>query len=319
MLIALPCEREGSVGFQLARGVARAGVVPIPHGLIADVSSTLARMDEERATMLIGLPVQALALATDGSETARRVFRRVHTIVLCSDHVPRSLVNRIRRETGCAIFEHYGSTEMGLGGGLECGAYSGYHLREADLYFEIVSPATGEPLADGQTGEVVFTTLGRVGMPLIRYRTGDLGYIVRDTCSCGLPLRRLAHLENRIDSAISLGAAGSITISALDEALFAIPRLLDFSATLAQGQPNQLEIRVFARQAGKAFTAQVQDALAGVPAIAANCAAETLRVIVATQDKPIPMTGAKRRITVTREDLVSACSAPSVEEAPSLV
>ena len=317
MLIALPCEREGSVGYQLALGIARAGVVPTGHGLATDVSATLARMDEKRATMLIGLPVQVLALALDGSEAARRVFRRVHTIVLCSDHVPRSLANKIRRETGCTIFEHYGSTEMGLGGGLECHSHSGYHLREADLYFEIISLETGEPLRDGETGEIVFTTLSRVGMPLIRYRTGDLGWIKPSACSCGLPLRRLAHIKNRIEGAIRLGPEGHISISALDEALFAIPQLLDFSAAFAPGKPNQLEITVYAPEARDGFKSRVQTALDRMPVIAANFIAGTLRVTVAMQDKPFPMTGAKRRITL-RRDAASVDPVRCTQEVPSL-
>ena len=318
MMIALPCERAGSVGYQLALGISGAGVVPIPHGLIGNLSSTLARMDEEQATMLIGLPVQVLALAHDRSDVARRVFQRIHTIVLCSDHVSRSLAERVRIATGCAIFEHYGSTEMGLGGGLECRGHDGYHLREADLYFEIVSPETGESLPDGEVGEVVFTTLGRVGMPLIRYRTGDLSYILGDACPCGLPLRRAGRIRDRIDSAMSLGPAGSITISALDEALFAIPQLLDFSATLVQGRPTCLEICVYAPKAGKTFPAEVRHALAAVPSIAANSAIGALRLKVARRNDLCPVMGAKRRIRWTRTEADSAYSARNVERELSL-
>ena len=68
------------------------------------------------------------------------------------------------------MFTHYGMTEMGLGGGVECEALDGYHLREADLYFEVVNHETGEACPDGGLGEVVFTTLTRQGMPL--YDTG---------------------------------------------------------------------------------------------------------------------------------------------------
>jgi phenylacetate-CoA ligase len=67
----------------------------------------------------------------------------------------------------------------------------GYHLREADLYFEIVAPATGEPLPDGEYGEIVFSTLTRRGMPLLRYRTGDMSRFLPATCACGTALRRL--------------------------------------------------------------------------------------------------------------------------------
>ncbi len=82
-------------------------------------------MDEERATLLIGLPTQVLALRLEYGNLAQRVLRRLHTIVLCSDHAPQSLAERIRCTSGCEIYEHYGSTEMGLGGGVDCRAYSG--------------------------------------------------------------------------------------------------------------------------------------------------------------------------------------------------
>lgn len=298
MFIALPGEREGSVGFQLARGISRAGVVPIPHGLISDPAAALARMDAEKATLLIALPVQVLALTLESSELARRVFRRLHTVVLCSDHVPRSLANRVRSVTGCEIFEHYGSTEMGLGGGLDCRAHAGYHLREADLYFEVVSPQTGEPVADGQLGEVVFTTLGRTGMPLIRYRTGDLARIISSQCSCGLLLRRLSRIDDRVDSGVSLGRAGGIAISALDEVLFAIPELYDFTANFIPGEPNQLGLHIFAPHAPDGICDVAERALCRLPVIGLSIAAGELRLEIRHEREPFAITGAKRKIGV---------------------
>lgn len=296
MLIALPGEREGSVGFQLARGIARAGVLPIPHGLVVDPIATLRRMDEQQATLLIALPVQALALAFQTGAIARRVFRRLHTIVLCSDHVPPGLVDRIRNATGCKVFEHYGSTEMGLGGGVDCSAHLGYHLREADLYFEIVSPRTGKPLAEGQTGEVLFTTLGRLGMPLLRYRSGDLAHIVPGRCSCGSPLRRLARVRSRIEGSVSLGSQGGITIADLDDALFELPGVCDFAAALVPGSPQELRVGLYSPRASPVLAAQAEDALMAHPAIAAACRAGDLRLRILLQRQPLPVTGAKRRI-----------------------
>ncbi|HEX4068106.1 MAG TPA: AMP-binding protein [Acidobacteriaceae bacterium] len=298
MFIALPGEREGSVGFQLARAVARAGIVPVPHGLITDPLEALRRMDEERATLAIGLPTQMLAVALQAGDLARRAFRYMHTIVLCSDHVPQSLVDRIAQATGCELFEHYGSTEMGLGGGVDCRVRAGYHLREADLFFEIVSPQTGEPLPHGHIGEVVFTTLGRRGMPLLRYRTGDLSRILPDPCPCGSPLRRLARIENRVDSTIALGPHGSITIAALDEALFAIAGVHDFTAALIGGTPNALHLNVCAPRARKSIVTEVKRALMHLPAIAANCDAALLRLVLSRQTEFFPVTGAKRAIRV---------------------
>ena len=298
MLIALPGEREGSVGFQLARGIARAGVVPIPYGLISDHAAALECMEQSGATLLIGLPVQVLGLALESGDLARRVFRRLHAVVLCSDHVPCALADTIRRATGGEIFEHYGSTEMGLGGGIDCRAHSGYHLREADLFFEIVSPRTGEPLPDGELGEVVFTTLGRAGMPLIRYRTGDLASMVCGPCTCGSLLRRLARVENRVDSAVCLGPAGSIAISALDDALFALPSVHDFAATLVPGDPNELRLHIYAPHAGQAIAEQAERVLSSLPAIAHPLSLGGLRLSVRVQRERFAASGAKRKIGV---------------------
>ncbi len=302
MLIALPGDREGSVGYQLAKGIARAGVIAIPHGLSVDPDETLAHMERERATCIIGLPVQILALAVSGSAVALRVLRRLRSIVLCSDHVPESLVRTLRRHSAAEVFQHYGMTEMGLGGGVDCEAHMGYHLREADLYFEIVNPETGEPLPDSETGEVVFTTLNRIGMPFIRYRTGDLSHFVPGPCACGTILKRLDLVRGRVDASIRVGISGCFNISMLDEALFAVPNLLDFSAIFSQGARARLEVTVYAPAIHAVdFSATVLDALRTVPALRIGCARHELELVAVRSSAPFPPTGAKRKIEVHAE------------------
>jgi phenylacetate-coenzyme A ligase PaaK-like adenylate-forming protein len=299
MLIALPCEREGSVGYQLAKGIARSGVIPIAHGLSADPAETLAHMERERATGIIGLPVQMLALSLNESKVAANVMRGLRSIVLCSDHVPQSLVRTLRKRSNAEIFEHYGMTEMGLGGGVDCEAHMGYHLREADLYFEIVDPLTGEVLPDGELGEVVFTTLNRTGMPLIRYRTGDVSRFLPGPCGCGTMLRRLERVQSRIDSSIRLGTYGCVNIAMLDEALFAVPGLLDFTAKYFYGARPCLEVAFYApRVAASHSHATLVNALYTLSPIrdAASCGEVELTVVRASA--PFPATGAKRKIEV---------------------
>jgi phenylacetate-coenzyme A ligase PaaK-like adenylate-forming protein len=298
MLIALPGEREGSVGYQLARGIARAGVIPISHGLSIDPVATLTRMKQEKVTSIIGLPVQMLALALHESELAVSVMQQLHSIVLCSDYVPESIVRTLRQVCGCEVFQHYGTTEMGLGGGVDCQAHMGYHLREADLYFEIVSPATGEPLPDGEMGEVVFTTLHRTGMPLIRYRTGDLSRFLPVPCACGSTLRRLEKIRARIDALVSLGTYGSTSIAELDETLFAISGLQDFRVSVERSSPSRLKVTLYAPGAGDAFIAKICDALEAIPAIGRNCSSNELRLSVILVHSPFPVTAAKRKIEV---------------------
>jgi phenylacetate-coenzyme A ligase PaaK-like adenylate-forming protein len=120
---------------------------------------------------------------------------------------------------------------MGLGGGVECEAHRGYHLREADMLFEIVDPETGEPVPDGEYGEVVLTTLTRRGMPLIRYRMGDRSRFIVGECPCGTKLRTMEKVRGRFGGFVSVGSE-ILRLPDFDEALFPLSGLLNFSVTV---------------------------------------------------------------------------------------
>ena len=133
---------------------------------------------EQEIDCLVGIPVQLLALARHPA-AAMLPAGRLRSVLLSADYVPDAIVREISRVWGAAVFNHYGMTETGLGGGVECAHRCGCHLREADLYFEVIDPESGTLLLDGEPGELVVTTLTRKGMPLIRYRTGDLARLSR--------------------------------------------------------------------------------------------------------------------------------------------
>lgn len=123
-------------------------------------------------------------------------------------------------------------TEMGLGGGVFCKALKGYHLREADMLFEIVDTKSGQPVEDGQYGEVVFTTLTRKAMPLIRCRTGDISRFINEACPCGTVLKRMDKIQYRMASSVLLSDGYVLTMSELEEILFDIDGLIDFDVIL---------------------------------------------------------------------------------------
>jgi phenylacetate-coenzyme A ligase PaaK-like adenylate-forming protein len=203
---------------------------------------------------------------------------------------------------GCEVFEHYGMTEMGLGGGVDCAAHAGYHLRESDLLIEVVDPESGDPVAPGEMGEVVFTTLKRRGMPLIRYRTGDLSRLLPGACACGSPLARLSSIKRR-QGGISLGAAGELNMSELDEALFALDAVADFGATFRAGEPPLLQLEIAPVGGGStddtALLTTVYRALAGIPQVAAAEHALGLRLSASvSHDGSLHRRVAKRRIAV---------------------
>ena len=139
VLILLPGETPGSVGDLLALGLQRLGAVPIKHGPVRDAAATLGVMRREKINVMVGVPTHVLALARHPAKSPLKL----KSVLLSTDHVPNAIKHAIEAAFGCTVYNHYGMTEMGLGGGVECEARRGYHLREADLLFEIVDPVTG--------------------------------------------------------------------------------------------------------------------------------------------------------------------------------
>jgi len=98
------------------------------------------------------------------------------------------------------VYNCYGLSEMGGPGvGFECVFKQGLHIWEDAFLAEIVNPETGEPVKEGEVGELVLTSLNREGMPLIRYRTRDLTFFYTEPCSCGRTHRRISRILGRAD------------------------------------------------------------------------------------------------------------------------
>jgi phenylacetate-CoA ligase len=241
VLIFMPGQRPGSVGDLLCTALERLGADGVVHGPILDPDAVLQHMHDLRPQVIVGIPVHVLALA--GRD--RSAGGSVHSVLLCSDNVPRSLVETVENAWSCRVYTHWGMTETGLGGGVECEAREGYHLRETDLYLEMIDPATGEQVPSGREGEVVVTTLTRRGMPLIRYRTGDLATLLTAPCPCGSKLRRLSRIRTRVGEQVELPSGKLFCLAELDEVLFSVPCLEDYSAQLLPTTPTSvLDIKV---------------------------------------------------------------------------
>ncbi len=227
VLIFLPGETPGSVGDLLRLGLERQGRIPLPYGPIRDPQHALQAVNEQKAGCLVGSPTQILGLA-------RRSMTGMHkprTVLLSTDHVPGSIKKFLEETWDCKVFNHYGATEMGLGGGVECEAHRGYHLREADLLFEIIDPDTGIILPEGKDGEVVISTLTRRGMPLIRYRMGDSSRFLAGPCPCGTNLRTMEIVRGRFSGYLKING-GELRLPEFDEVLFSFPWLLNFTMGL---------------------------------------------------------------------------------------
>ena len=107
---------------------------------------------------------------------------------------------RLEKGAGIEAFDIYGLSEIiGPGVAIECNQHDGMHIFEDHFYPEIIDPDTCEVLPDGETGELVLTTLSKYAMPMIRYRTRDLTRIITEKCACGRTMRRIDRISARSD------------------------------------------------------------------------------------------------------------------------
>jgi len=115
---------------------------------------------------------------------------------------------KIEEGLGIEVYNSYGLSEMnGPGVAFECRERQGMHIWEDNYLVEIIDPDTGEPLPEGETGELVLTSLAREAMPLVRYRTRDITSVVAEPCPCGRTHRRVNRITGRSDDMLIVRGA----------------------------------------------------------------------------------------------------------------
>lgn len=130
---------------------------------------------------------------------------------------------QIEQALGITAMDIYGLSEvLGPGVAFECTEHHGLHVNEDAFLIEIVDPDTLLPVPDGQVGEVVFTTLAKEGIPVIRYRTRDISRIVTGTCSCGRTFRRMERVFGRTDDMLIIRGV-NVFPSQIEQVLAGIP------------------------------------------------------------------------------------------------
>ena len=229
IMILLPGLRPDSLGDLLKRALVRLGCLPILYGPLGDEERVFQVIIENEINVIVGSPVHLLRLARLDDADWVLPKNQIQKVLTSTDTLPDAIRSALQCIWGCEVFDHWGMTETGLGGGVECEAHAGFHLREADLLVEIIDPETGTVMPNGEKGEVVITTLTRTGMPLLRYRTGDLSRLIPGDCACGSCVQRLDRITQRLDSGLQL-SSGLLTQNHLDETLFQCAEVLDFSA-----------------------------------------------------------------------------------------
>jgi phenylacetate-CoA ligase len=175
------------IGFWSAyHGAERVGAMAIPGGGLS-TEVRLHTLLEEEATVLVCTPTYALHLAEAAREQGLDLARSSVRVTVHAGEPGASVAgtrDRIEEAWGAQCFDHAGASEVGAYG-YSCSERSGLHLNEAQFIFEVLDPHTGKPAQDGEQGELVVTNLGRLGNPVLRYRTGDTVLRWDAPCPCG--------------------------------------------------------------------------------------------------------------------------------------
>jgi phenylacetate-CoA ligase len=225
------------IGFWLAYEAAeRLGCLCVPGGGMSS-SARLRLLLDNAITVLCCTPTYALRLAEVAAEEGVDLSQgAVRTLVVAGEPGGSIPATRARIESlwpGARVFDHHGMTEVGPVTH-ECPGQPGrLHVIESAYLAEVIDPETGRPVSPGTTGELLLTTLGRIGSPLLRYRTGDL---VRpsfpEPCACG-----------RYDMALEGGILGRVDDMVVVRGVNIFPSALE-DVIRAQRGVAEYEVRI---------------------------------------------------------------------------
>lgn len=218
-LVLMPGAAGDGLCALVCRALERIGAVSVPCPLPFGFGGAMRLIRETGATKAVALPAHLLSLSRFARMSGQNLL--MEGVLVSGDSCSQALEGMIAEELGCRAFPHYGSREMCLGGAITCRLHSGMHVRESEFYFEILDKA-GAPAPSGEVGEICFTTLLRRAMPLVRYRTGDEGFVSKAACGCGsLSLRLFGAKRAR---------APEWDIEKLGDILFGERSVVDFRA-----------------------------------------------------------------------------------------
>lgn len=188
----------GGLGFQY--GAERLGALTVPAAA-GNSKRQIKFITDFKTTALHAIPSYAIRLAEvfqeEGIDPRSTTLK---TLFIGAEPHTEEQRRKIEQLFNVKAYNSFGMTEMnGPGVGFECTEQNGMHIWEDCYILEIINPETGEPVPDGEIGEMVLTTLDREMMPLLRYRTHDLTRVIPGDCPCGRTARRIDRIKGRSD------------------------------------------------------------------------------------------------------------------------
>ena len=194
----------GGLGFQY--GAERLGMLTVPAAA-GNTKRQIKFMTDFGTTALHAIPSYAARIYEVMEEMGidPRRDTKLKTLIIGAEPHSEEQRRRIEELLGVKAYHSFGMSEMcGPGVAFECTEQNGLHIWEDYYIVEIVDPETLEPVAEGEVGELVLTTINREAMPLLRYRTRDLTRVLPGECPCGRHHKRLDRMKGRSDDMIIL-------------------------------------------------------------------------------------------------------------------
>jgi phenylacetate-CoA ligase len=234
-----------SIGFWSAfHGATMMGALCIPAGG-ASTRQRLKILRDTGATVLLCTPSYALHLAEEGRKEGIPVRGSSVRMIIHAGEAGASIPatrRRLEEAWGARNLDHAGATEIGAWG-VGCPEGRGLYVNEEEFIAKVVDPATQEPVASGQTGELVLTNLGRGAWPVLRYRTGDIVRPIREPLPDGRLLLEGGILGRRDDMITIRGM--NVYPSALEEVLRSVAGTGEFQIIADRpGELDELTIRL---------------------------------------------------------------------------
>lgn len=210
------------IGFQ--NGAEKLGAMVIPMGP-GNTDKQLQMMMDMKSTVLCSTSSYSLLLAEEIEKRGIKDKICLKKGVIGSERWSEKMRENISSKLGIELYDIYGLTEIyGPGIGISCKENCGMHYWDDFIYIEIIDPATGKNLPDGEMGEIVITTLVKEGAPLIRYRTHDLSRIIPGECACGSKFPRIDTIMGRTDDMMKIKGV-NVFPSQIEEVLGTFPEI----------------------------------------------------------------------------------------------
>jgi phenylacetate-CoA ligase len=192
----------GGHGFHQGAERIGATVVPVSGGFTTRQATLLHDLGGQ---VLVSTPSYALVIAQGIRDASIDVSElRLEIGLFGGEPWTDALREELEAQLGLKAMNIYGLSEMcGPGVAAECVAgRAGLHVQEDHFLLEVLDPESDEPVAEGEDGELVFTTLTKEALPMLRYRSGDIGAVTLEPCVCGRTTARLKHLRGRRDDMV---------------------------------------------------------------------------------------------------------------------